>query len=154
MCCIVLEVLYTFDLSNENSPNPLPILKDGDFKTKCMNIENTQSQMRKGILEFCILSIIRRGEAYPSDIVEEMKSANLNILEGTLYPLLTRLKNASMLNYRWVESNSGPPRKYFMLTEKGEAFYKELEATWNELANAVNSLANKNGTVTPSEPTI
>ena len=108
-----------------------------------MNIENTQSQMRKGILEFCILSIIRRGEAYPSDIVEEMKAANLNILEGTLYPLLTRLKNAAMLNYRWVESNSGPPRKYFLLTEKGEAFYKELEATWNELANAVNALASK-----------
>ncbi|MEJ7736290.1 MAG: PadR family transcriptional regulator [Chitinophagaceae bacterium] len=108
-----------------------------------MNIENTQSQMRKGILEFCILSIIRRGEAYPSDIVEEMKAANLNILEGTLYPLLTRLKNAAMLNYRWVESNSGPPRKYFLLTEKGESFYQELEATWNELANAVNSLANK-----------
>ena len=84
-----------------------------------MNIENTQSQMRKGILEFCILSIIRRGEAYPSDIVEEMKAANLQILEGTLYPLLTRLKNASMLTYRWVESNSGPPRKYFSLTEKG-----------------------------------
>src|SRR4026208_2326296 len=105
-----------------------------------MNIENTQSQMRKGILEFCILSIIRRGEAYPSDIVEEMKAANLNILEGTLYPLLTRLKNAAMLNYRWVESNSGPPRKYFLLTEKGEAFYKELEATWNELANAVETI--------------
>ena len=118
-----------------------------------MNIENTQSQMRKGILEFCILSIIRRGEAYPSDIVEEMKAANLNILEGTLYPLLTRLKNASMLNYRWVESNSGPPRKYFMLTEKGEAFYKELEATWIELANAVNALANKNGTTNPVEST-
>src|SRR3954464_9339042 len=101
-----------------------------------MNIENTQSQMRKGILEFCILSIIRRGEAYPSDIVEEMKAANLNILEGTLYPLLTRLKNAELLTYRWVESNSGPPRKYFMLTEKGAAFYKELEATWEELANA------------------
>lgn len=111
-----------------------------------MNIENTQSQMRKGILEFCILSIIRRGEAYPSDIVEEMKAANLNVLEGTLYPLLTRLKNASMLNYRWVESNSGPPRKYFMLTPQGEDFYKELETTWNELASAVNSLANKNGT--------
>ena len=78
-----------------------------------MNIENTQSQMRKGILEFCILSIIRRGEAYPSDIVEEMRGANLQILEGTLYPLLTRLKNADMLTYRWVESNSGPPRKYF-----------------------------------------
>ena len=112
-----------------------------------MNIENTQSQMRKGILEFCILSIIRRGEAYPSDIVEEMKAANLNILEGTLYPLLTRLKNAAMLNYRWVESNSGPPRKYFLLTEKGEAFYKELEATWNELANAVNTLASKKDSI-------
>ncbi|MBC7903650.1 MAG: PadR family transcriptional regulator [Gemmatimonadaceae bacterium] len=108
-----------------------------------MNIENTQSQMRKGILEFCILSIIRRGEAYPSDIVEEMKGANLNIFEGTLYPLLTRLKNADMLTYRWVESNSGPPRKYFSLTDKGEVFYKELEATWIELANAVNALAKK-----------
>ena len=108
-----------------------------------MNIENTQSQMRKGILEFCILSIIRRGEAYPSDIVDEMRGCNLQILEGTLYPLLTRLKNSEMLSYRWVESNSGPPRKYFMQTEKGEAFYKELEQTWNELSNAVNALANK-----------
>lgn len=108
-----------------------------------MNIENTQSQMRKGILEFCILSIIRRGEAYPSDIVEEMKAANLQILEGTLYPLLTRLKNASMLTYRWVESNSGPPRKYFSLTPSGEQFYKELESTWLELANAVNALTGK-----------
>lgn len=111
-----------------------------------MNIENTQSQMRKGILEFCILSIIRRGEAYPSDIVEEMKGANLHILEGTLYPLLTRLKNADMLTYRWVESSSGPPRKYFLLTEKGEAFYKELEQTWIELANGVNALTAKKET--------
>ena len=109
-----------------------------------MNIENTQSQMRKGILEFCILSIIRRGEAYPSDIAEEMRNANLQILEGTLYPLLTRLKNANMLTYRWVESNSGPPRKYFSLTEKGELFYQELEKTWNELSNGVNVLARKN----------
>ena len=108
-----------------------------------MNIENTQSQMRKGILEFCILSVIRRGEAYPSDIVEEMKTANLYILEGTLYPLLTRLKNADMLTYRWVESNSGPPRKYFSLTSKGLAFYRELETTWQELANAVHALASK-----------
>ena len=108
-----------------------------------MNIENTQSQMKKGILEFCILSIIRRGEVYPSDIVEEMRAANLQILEGTLYPLLTRLKNAEMLTYRWVESNSGPPRKYFSLTQKGEAFYKELEDTWQELANGVNALTNK-----------
>lgn len=122
--------------------------RSGEKTSSCMNIENTQSQMRKGILEFCILSIIRRGEAYPSDIVEEMKAANLNILEGTLYPLLTRLKNASMLTYRWVESNSGPPRKYFLLTEKGEAFYQELESTWNELANAVNTLASKKDSIT------
>ena len=105
-----------------------------------MDIQNTQSQMRKGVLEFCILSIIRQGEVYPSDIVEQMKSANLHILEGTLYPLLTRLKNAGLLNYRWVESNSGPPRKYFMLTEKGLEFYSVLENTWQELADAVHAL--------------
>ncbi|AHF16137.1 PadR family transcriptional regulator [Niabella soli] len=108
-----------------------------------MNIDNTQSQMRKGILEFCILSVIKRGEAYPSDILEEMRAAGLQILEGTLYPLLTRLKNAEMLTYRWEESSSGPPRKYFSLTEKGEQFYKELEQTWNELSVAVNTLSNK-----------
>jgi len=96
--------------------------------------------MRKGVLEFCILSIIKQGEVYPSDIIEKMKEAKLDILEGTLYPLLTRLKNAELLTYRWVESSSGPPRKYFSMTEKGEVFYKELESTWNELANAVHQL--------------
>lgn len=116
-----------------------------------MNIDNTQSQMRKGVLEFCILSIIRQGEVYPSDIVEKMKKANLNILEGTLYPLLTRLKNASLLTYRWVESNSGPPRKYFSMTDKGLAFYQELEDTWNELANAVNALTARAETIKASE---
>ena len=109
-----------------------------------MNIENTQSQMRKGVLEFCILSIIKRGEAYPSDIIEEMKAANLHILEGTLYPLLTRLKNADLLAYRWVESSGGPPRKYFTLTEKGAAFYAELESTWKEMSGAVDRVINKN----------
>lgn len=106
-----------------------------------MNIENTQSQMRKGILEFCILSVIKRGEAYPSDIAEEMKSAGLHILEGTLYPLLTRLKNAEMVAYRWEESSGGPPRKYFSLTEKGHDFYRELQQTWDELSGAVNTLS-------------
>jgi PadR family transcriptional regulator, regulatory protein PadR len=105
-----------------------------------MNIDNTASQMRKGVLEFCILSVIKQGEAYPSDIIDKMKAANFNLFEGTLYPLLTRLKNAELLTYRWVESNSGPPRKYFSLTEKGADFYKELEATWNELANAVKAV--------------
>lgn len=105
-----------------------------------MDIQNTQSQMRKGVLEFCILSIIRQGEVYPSDIVDKMKAANLHLFEGTLYPLLTRLKNAGLLTYRWVESNSGPPRKYFVMTDKGLEFYGELERTWNELADAVKEL--------------
>lgn len=105
-----------------------------------MNIENTQSQMRKGVLEYCILSIIRRNEAYPGDIIDEMKGAGLQLFEGTLYPLLNRLKNAGILSYRWVESSSGPPRKYFQLTEKGEEFYILLQATWNELASGVETL--------------
>lgn len=105
-----------------------------------MNIENTQSQMRKGVLEYCILSIIRRGEAYPGDIIDEMKNAGLQLLEGTLYPLLNRLKNAEVLTYHWVESTSGPPRKYFRLTERGEQFYVLLEATWTELTTGVATL--------------
>ena len=116
-----------------------------------MNIENTQSQMRKGVLEFCILSIIQRGEAYPSDIIEELKKAKLNILEGTLYPLLTRLKNADLLNYRWVESSGGPPRKYFSLTEKGAAFYKDLENTWREMADGVERVIDSQGQGTGDE---
>ena len=105
-----------------------------------MDIQNTQSQMRKGVLEFCILSVIKKGEVYPSDIVEAMKSAGLHILEGTLYPLLTRLKNADLLTYRWVESQSGPPRKYFLMTDKGLEFYDQLELTWKELADAVHNI--------------
>ena len=151
MCYIVPNItlsLYCQFTINAETYFPTRFIKwtgweEEKAKRNNMNIENTQSQMRKGILEFCILSIIRRGEAYPSDIVEEMRAANLNILEGTLYPLLTRLKNAEMLTYRWVESNSGPPRKYFLLTEKGQVFYKELEQTWTELSNAVNALAEK-----------
>lgn len=108
-----------------------------------MNIENTQSQMRKGVLEYCILSIIKRGEAYPGDIIDEMKSAGMQLLEGTLYPLLNRLKKAEILAYRWVESTSGPPRKYFHLTPKGDLFYDMLESTWNELATGVESVVRK-----------
>ena len=107
-----------------------------------MNIENTQSQLKKGVLEYCVLSIIMNGEVYPSEIIEKMKLANLVILEGTLYPLLTRLKNADLLSYRWVESNSGPPRKYFSLTDKGKAFYTELQNTWIEINNAVQIITN------------
>ncbi|MGN6568466.1 MAG: PadR family transcriptional regulator [Flavipsychrobacter sp.] len=106
-----------------------------------MTIDNTESQMRKGLLELCILGIIHKHkEAYPSDILEQLKDAKLVVLEGTLYPLLTRLKNADMLTYRWVESSSGPPRKYYALTKNGLKFYAQLRSTWDELSNAVNHL--------------
>jgi PadR family transcriptional regulator PadR len=111
-----------------------------------MNIENTQSQMRKGVLEFCILSIIKRGEAYPSDIIEEMRKGRMPLFEGTLYPLLTRLKNAGLLTYRWVESSGGPPRKYFSLTESGVAFYDELQKTWEEMVGSVDTVTKGNQT--------
>jgi len=102
-----------------------------------MDIENTKAQMRKGVLEYCVLSILHRGEAYPSDILTELKAAKMLVVEGTLYPLLTRLKNASLLEYRWEESKSGPPRKYYSLTENGKKFLTELDDTWKELSNAV-----------------
>jgi PadR family transcriptional regulator PadR len=106
-----------------------------------MAIDNTESQMRKGLLELCILGIIdKQQEAYPSDILEQLKEAKLVVLEGTLYPLLTRLKNARMLSYRWEESPSGPPRKYYNLTEEGKNFYVQLRSTWDELSKAVNDL--------------
>ena len=101
------------------------------------NFDNTKAQMRKGVLEFCILSILSNGEAYPSDIIEKLKKAKLIVVEGTLYPLLTRLKNAGLLSYRWEESKSGPPRKYYQLTVLGKKFLKELDNTWEELAKAV-----------------
>jgi PadR family transcriptional regulator PadR len=106
-----------------------------------MAIENTGSQMRKGLLELCILGIIdQQKEAYPSDILEQLKEAKLVVLEGTLYPLLTRLKNAGILSYRWEESTQGPPRKYYTLTTEGLDFYRQLRAVWDELSNAVNNL--------------
>jgi PadR family transcriptional regulator PadR len=109
-----------------------------------MAIDNTESQMRKGLLELCILGIIRRQqEAYPSDILDQLKEARLVVLEGTLYPLLTRLKNGGFLHYRWEESLSGPPRKYYALTTEGTQFYTQLKTTWEELSTAVNQLTNE-----------
>lgn len=103
-----------------------------------MKIENTKAQMRKGVLELCILSIISEEEAYPSDIIKKLKEAELIVVEGTLYPLLTRLKNAGLLQYNWQESTSGPPRKYYSITDIGTEFLQSLLATWNQLENAVN----------------
>ena len=103
-----------------------------------MKIENTKAQMRKGVLEFCILSILQHGDAYTSEILAQLKDAKLLVVEGTIYPLLTRLKNAGLLSYRWEESTSGPPRKYYLLTETGNLFLKELTTTWSDLVEAVN----------------
>jgi PadR family transcriptional regulator PadR len=109
-----------------------------------INTENTQSQMRKGVLELCTLSVLAGGEAYPTEIIELLKDSKMMVVEGTLYPLLTRLKNANYLTYRWEESTSGPPRKYYKLTEQGEKLLNELEATWDEMAHAVNKLLKSN----------
>ena len=108
-----------------------------------MTIENTKAQMRKGILELCVLSIIQQEEAYPSDIIHKLKEAKLIVVEGTLYPLLSRLKNAQLLNYEWKESTSGPPRKYYSLTEDGTSFLEGLRVTWKELNSAVNKATKK-----------
>ena len=102
-----------------------------------MNIENTKAQMRKGVLEYCILSILNGEDKYASEILESLKDAKLLVVEGTIYPLLTRLKNAGLLAYRWEESSAGPPRKYYALTETARLFLKELDTTWNALKNAV-----------------
>ncbi|MFN4854084.1 MAG: PadR family transcriptional regulator [Bacteroidota bacterium] len=102
------------------------------------DIENTKAQMRKGVLEFCILAVLSKGEAYPSDIIEQLKEVKLIVVEGTLYPLLTRIKNEGLLSYRWEESNAGPPRKYYSLTEKGREALAELTAAWQELVQSVN----------------
>ena len=108
-----------------------------------MKLENTKAQMRKGVLELCILSIIAEKEAYPSDIIKKLKESELIIVEGTLYPLLTRLKNAGLLSYNWKESKTGPPRKYYTLTDEGHVFLKDLLGSWNNLVNAVSNSTQK-----------
>lgn len=105
-----------------------------------MNITNITSQMRKGFLEYCILLILKKKPAYASDIIAALKEVKLIVVEGTMYPLLTRLKNAELLDYRWEESTQGPPRKYYEMTTKGEEFLLELDAAWQELNDIVGIL--------------
>jgi len=105
-----------------------------------MNIEKAKAQMRKGVLELCTLAIISEKDSYASDIIEKLKSSDLIVVEGTLYPLLTRLKNEGLLQYRWEESTSGPPRKYYQLTPEGEESLSLLKSGWNELTTAVNKI--------------
>jgi PadR family transcriptional regulator PadR len=107
-----------------------------------MDIENSRAQMRKGLLEFCILSVVSGKEMYASDIMDTMKQAKLIVVEGTLYPLLTRLKNDGLLNYRWEESRSGPPRKYYQITSDGEKFLDDLKDCWDDLVSSVKKIIN------------
>jgi len=106
-------------------------------------IDNIKSQMRKGMLEYCILEVIRSREVYATEILDELKSANLLVVEGTLYPLLTRMKNAGLLNYRWQESTSGPPRKYFCITDEGKDLLVELDKEWTAITESVNTITQK-----------
>ena len=107
-----------------------------------MNIDNAKSQMRKGMLEYCVLLLLRQRPAYASDIIHRLKDADLLVVEGTLYPLLTRLKNDGLLQYEWQESTQGPPRKYYALSKEGEQFLEGLDTAWNELDNTINYLKN------------
>lgn len=109
-----------------------------------MKVENTKAQMRKGVLEYCILGVLSQGELYPSDIITKLKDAKLIVVEGTLYPLLTRLKDGGFLSYRWEESRSGPPRKYYSLTPLGRKLLGELDQTWEELSQAVRKTTQRN----------
>lgn len=108
-----------------------------------MNLDNTKAQMKKGVLEYCILAILSKNSRYTSDIIQELKEAKVIVVEGTLYPLLTRQKNAGLLSYRWEESTQGPPRKYYELTDKGKEYLKELDTSWNDLVKAVSLIRNK-----------
>jgi PadR family transcriptional regulator PadR len=108
-----------------------------------MNLENTKAQMRKGVLEYCILAMLKHKDGYVAELLEGLKTAELLVVEGTLYPLLTRLKNAGFLDYRWEESTSGPPRKYYQLTEEGDTFLNDLHQSWTSL-NASVAMVTKN----------
>jgi PadR family transcriptional regulator PadR len=108
-----------------------------------MDLENTKAQMRKGILEYCILSVLSRNACYASDIIKELKEAKVIVVEGTLYPLLTRQKNAGLLSYRWEESQQGPPRKYYELTPEGREYLIDLDNSWKELVESVNLIRTK-----------
>lgn len=105
-----------------------------------MNTENTKAQMRKGLLEYCIMLLLKRRACYANDIIRQLQDADMIVMEGTLYPLLNRLKKDGILKYEWKESNSGPPRKYYTLTDEGENALSVLDQSWNEIANTVGKL--------------
>ena len=105
-----------------------------------MDLENVKAQMRKGVLEFCILSVLSKDDAYATDLLNKLKESELIVVEGTLYPLLTRQKNAGLLSYRWEESTQGPPRKYYRITDEGQKVLNRMAMSWKELVEAVEQL--------------
>ncbi|PLX07090.1 MAG: PadR family transcriptional regulator [Marinilabiliales bacterium] len=108
-----------------------------------MDVNNNRAQMRKGVIEYCTLLILDQEDCYSNDILQKLKEAEMIVVEGTLYPLLTRLKNSELLSYRWEESTQGPPRKYYSLTEKGKTLLGELDKSWTELVESINMLKSK-----------
>ena len=108
-----------------------------------LNTDNVKSQMRKGVLEYCILSILNKNDAYASELIAELKKARMIVVEGTLYPLLTRQKNQGLLSYRWEESPQGPPRKYYSITDKGKELLQEMDAAWKEVVDTISHIRNK-----------
>lgn len=118
-----------------------------DRKSENMYVENVKSQMRKGMLEYSIMLLLRAKPCYSSDIIDELEHANLIVVEGTLYPLLTRLKKEGILDYEWQESSAGPPRKYYRLTEAGLQALAQLDESWCNLSSTVAHIKEKNNTL-------
>ena len=108
-----------------------------------INVENTKAQMRKGMLEYCILSILAKEDSYAPRIISELKAAEMIVVEGTLYPILTRQKNQGLLTYRWEESPQGPPRKYYSLTPEGREALAQLDSSWDTLVAQIENIRNK-----------
>lgn len=119
------------------------IMNTSKINMETINVDNIKAQMRKGILEYCILSILSKGDAYVSAIISELKESEMIVVEGTLYPLLTRQKNQGLLSYRWEESTQGPPRKYYAITDKGRAVLSELDTVWVDLVRVIDNIRNK-----------
>ncbi len=108
-----------------------------------MREDNVKIQMRKGILDYCILAILASGDSYAPAIIAELKKAEMIVVEGTLYPILTRMKNAGYLTYRWEESPQGPPRKYYTLTAEGKEYLRSLDEAWDKLVEQINAIRGK-----------
>lgn len=116
---------------------------ESDLYNEVMKEENIKIQMRKGIMDYCVLAILANGDSYAPAIINELKNAEMIVVEGTLYPILTRMKNAGYLTYRWEESPQGPPRKYYTLTEEGRSYLASLDASWDALVEQINTIRNK-----------